>query len=199
LSGAVSGPAVARGVSFLRDKLGAAVFADTINIIDDPHKDWGHGSAPFDGEGTVNRRSAVIDQGRLTTWFLNSASARQLDMTPTGHARRSMGGPPGAGPTNLHMEAGRQSRDDMIGAIQDGVLVMEMFGPSLNSNTGDWSVGVSGYRIEQGVITYPVSEITVAGNLIEIFGRLVPASDLEFRGAFNAPSIFVDAMAVGGL
>ena len=199
LAGAVSGPAVARGVSFLRDKLGEAVFADTINIIDDPHKDWGHGSAPFDGEGTVNRRSAVIDKGRLTTWFLNSASARQLDMTPTGHARRSMGGPPGAGPTNFHMEAGRQSRDDIIGAIQDGVLVMEMFGPSLNSNTGDWSVGVSGYKIEQGVITYPVSEITVAGNLIEIFGRLVPASDLEFRGAFNAPSSFVDAMAVGGL
>lgn len=199
LSGAVSGPAVARGVSFLRDKLGEQVFADGIMIHDEPHRDWSHGAAPFDGEGTVNTASRIIDDGRLTTWFLNSAAARQLEMAPTGHARRNMGGPPGAGPTNLHMAAGTTSRADMIAGIQDGVLVMEMFGPSLNSNTGDWSVGVSGYKVEQGEIAFPVSEITVAGNLIDIFGRLVPASDLEFRGAVNAPSIFVDAMSVGGL
>jgi len=199
LCGAISGPAVARGVSFLRDKLGEKVFADGIIIRDEPHRDWGHASAPFDGEGTVNAASDIIADGRLTTWFLNSAAARQLDMAPTGHARRNMGGPPGAGPTNLHLNAGATSRDDMIGAIQNGLLVMEMFGPSLNSNTGDWSVGVSGYRVEAGVITYPVSEITVAGNLIDIFGRLVPASDLEFRGAMNAPSVLVDAMSVGGL
>ena len=110
-----------------------------------------------------------------------------------------MGGPPGAGPTNLHLEAGAQSRDALIGGISDGIIVMEMFGPSLNSNTGDWSVGVSGYRVENGVMTYPVSEITVAGNLIEIFARLVPASDLEFRGSINSPSVLVDAMSVGGL
>ncbi len=199
LSGAVSGPAVARGVSFLRDHLGQQVFANGIDVLDEPHRDWGHGSAPFDGEGTVNRAMKIIDDGRLTSWFLNSASARQLDMSPTGHARRNMGGPPGAGPTNLHLAAGAQSRDDMIAAIDDGLLIMEMFGPSLNANTGDWSVGVSGYRIEGGVIGYPVSEITVAGNLVDIFGRLIPASDLKFYGAINAPSVFVDAMAIGGL
>lgn len=199
LCGAISGPAVARGVSFLREKMGEAVFADGITIHDEPHRDWGHGSAPFDGEGTVNRASRIIDDGRLTTWFLNSAAARQLKLAPTGHARRSMGGPPGAGPTNLHLEAGAMSRDDLIGGMSDGIVVMEMFGPSLNSNTGDWSVGVSGYRIENGVMTYPVSEITVAGNLIEIFARLVPASDLEFRGSINSPSVLVDAMSVGGL
>lgn len=199
LSSAISGPAVARGVSFLRDKLGEPVFADSIQIIDDPHRDWGHASAPFDGEGTRNRSSAIIENGRLTTWLLNSASARQLDMAPTGHARRNMGGPPGAGPSNLHMTAGSRSREDMIGSITDGVLVMEMFGPSLNANTGDWSVGVSGYRISNGVIDHPVSEITVAGNLVDVFGRLEPASDLEFRGAINSPSVFVDDMAIGGL
>ncbi|WP_417467162.1 TldD/PmbA family protein [Maricaulis sp.] len=199
LCGAISGPAVARGISFLRDKLGQPVFADGINIIDDPHRDWGHSSCAFDGEGTVNRRMNLIEDGRLTTWLLNSAASRQLDLAPTGHARRSMGGAPGAGPTNLHLEAGTQSREAMIGDIQSGVLVMEMFGPSLNSNTGDWSVGVSGYRISKGVIDHPVSEITVAGNLIDILGRLIPASDLEFRGSVNSPSVLVDALSVGGL
>ena len=199
LCGAISGPAVARGISFLRDKLGEPVFAAGINIIDDPHRDWGHSSCAFDGEGTVNRRMNLIEDGRLTTWLLNSAAARQLKLEPTGHARRSMGGAPGAGPTNLHLEAGTQSREAMIGDIQSGVLVMEMFGPSLNSNTGDWSVGVSGYRISKGVIDHPVSEITVAGNLIDIFGRLIPASDLEFRGSVNSPSVLVDALSVGGL
>jgi PmbA protein len=199
MSGAISGPAVARGVSFLRDKLGEKIFADGINVIDDPHRDWGHGSSPFDGEGTRNSRSSIIQDGYLTTWLLNSAAARQLDMTPTGHARRNMGGPPGAGPSNLHLEAGSVSRDDMIAAIDEGVLIMEMFGPSLNSNTGDWSVGVSGYRITKGKIDFPVSEITVAGNLVDIFGRLVPASDLEFRSSVNSPSVLVDAMSIGGL
>ena len=195
----MSGPAVARGVSFLRDKLGERIFAPGITVIDDPHRAWGHASAPFDGEGTTNKRSAIIEDGRLTTWFLNSAAARQLDMTPTGHARRSMGGSPGAGPTNFHMEAGETSRADLVGGIKDGVLIMEMFGPSLNSNTGDWSVGVSGYRIANGVIDHPVSEITVAGNLIDIYARLIPGSDLEFRGSVNTPSVFVDAMSIGGL
>jgi PmbA protein len=199
MCGAISGPAVARGVSFLREKLGEQIFSTNINIIDDPHRDWGHASSPFDGEGTRNARSSLIENGHLTTWLMNSASARQLDMAPTGHARRNMGGPPGAGPTNLHMEAGTISRDDMIAGIDEGVLIMEMFGPSLNSNTGDWSVGVSGYKITKGKIDYPVSEITVAGNLVDIFGRLIPASDLKFRSSMNSPSVLVDAMSVGGL
>ncbi|WP_417496580.1 TldD/PmbA family protein [Maricaulis sp.] len=199
LCGAISGPAVARGISFLRDKLGQPVFAPGINIVDDPHRDWGHSSCAFDGEGTVNHRSNLIEDGRLTTWLLNSAASRQLKLAPTGHARRSMGGAPGAGPTNLHLEAGSESREAMIGAIESGVLVMEMFGPSLNSNTGDWSVGVSGYRITKGQIDHPVSEITVAGNLMDIFARLIPASDLEFRGSVNSPSLLVDKLSVGGL
>lgn len=199
LSGAISGPAVARGVSFLRDRMGEKVFADGITILDDPHRDWGHASCPFDGEGTVNQAREIISDGRLTSWFLNSSAARQLDLEPTGHARRNMGGPPGAGPTNLHLAAGTASRDDLISGTGEGLLVTEMFGPSLNANTGDWSVGVSGYRITGGKIDHPVSEVTVAGNLIDIFAKLVPASDLEFRGAVNAPSVCVDAISVGGL
>ena len=192
-------PEVPRGTSFLRDKMGEKVFGDGIVIVDDPHRDWGHASCPFDGEGTVNARSNIIEDGRLTTWFLNSSAARQLALEPTGHARRNMGGPPGAGPTNLHLEPGQASRDELIAQAGDGLLVTEMFGPSLNANTGDWSVGVSGYRIAGGQIDHPVSEVTVAGNLIEIFARLVPGSDLEFRGAVNAPSVCVDAISVGGL
>jgi len=199
LCGAISGPAVARGVSFLRDKLGEKIFSDNINIIDDPHRPWGHGSTPFDGEGTRNQRASLIKDGHLTSWLLNSASARQLDMTPTGHASLSMGGPPGVSTTNLHMEPGTLSREDMIAGIDDGVLIMEMFGPSLNSNTGDWSVGVSGYKISKGQIDHPVSEITVAGNLVDIFGRLIPASDLKFRGSTNSPSVLIDDMSIGGL
>ena len=199
LTGAISGPSIARGVSFLREKMGEQIFAPGITITDDPHRAWGHGSAPFDGEGTVNGKSDIIADGRLTGWFLNSASARQLGLEPNGHARRNMGGPPGAGPTNLHLHAGQKSRADLIGAIDEGVLVMEMFGPSLNANTGDWSVGVSGYRIAGGRIDHPVSEITVAGNLIDLFGRIVPADDLEFRGAVNSPSVFIDAISIGGL
>ncbi|WP_203292800.1 TldD/PmbA family protein [Maricaulis parjimensis] len=199
LCSAISGPAVARGVSFLREKMGEKIFADGITILDDPHRGWGHASCPFDGEGTVNQAREIISDGHLTTWFLNSAAARQLKLDPTGHARRNMGGPPGAGPTNLHLAAGSASRDDLIAGIGEGLLVSEMFGPSLNANTGDWSVGVSGYRITGGQIDHPVSEITVAGNLLDIFAKLVPASDLEFRGAVNAPSVCVDAISVGGL
>ncbi|MHA6289393.1 TldD/PmbA family protein [Maricaulis sp. CAU 1757] len=199
LCGAISGPAVARGVSFLRDRLGTQVFSVGIDIIDDPHRDWGHASCPFDGEGTVNAPINLIDDGRLTTWLLNSASARQLNLAPTGHARRNMGGAPGAGPTNVHLAAGTSSPEDLMAQAGDGLLVTEMFGPSLNANTGDWSVGVSGYRISAGKIDHPVSEVTVAGNLVDIFARLVPANDLKFRSAVNSPSVLVDAMSVGGL
>jgi PmbA protein len=198
LAGAVSGPAVARGVSFLREKMGEKIFADGVNILDEPHRPWGLGSTPFDAEGLANKTWSVIEDGRLTGWFLNLAASRQLGLAPAGHGRRNLGGPPGAGPTNFYMQPGAQSRDALIGGIEDGLLVTEMFGPSLNSNTGDWSVGVSGYRIVKGAIDHPVSEITVAGNLIDIFGRLIPADDLRFDGATNAPSVLVDQLAVGG-
>lgn len=198
LCGAISGPAVARGVSFLRGKMGEQVFGPGITITDDPHRAWGFGSQPFDGEGIATQKRAIIEDGRLTAWFLNCASARQLGLEPNGYAGRSLGGPPGAGPSNLHLEPGPVSREDMIAGIEEGLLVTEMFGPSLNPNTGSWSVGVSGFRIASGKIDHPVSEITVAGDLNAIFARLVPADDLLFRGSINAPSILVDDLSVGG-
>jgi PmbA protein len=198
LIGAISGPAVARGVSFLKDKLGEAIFSADITLTDDPHRRRGFGSSPFDDEGVANRRLDLIEAGVLTTWLLNSTSARQLGLETTGHASRGLAGPPGVSPSNLTLKPGER---DLAGLMKDagtGLLVTAMFGPSLNANTGDWSVGCSGQWFEDGEIVYPVTEITVAGNLKDIYARLVPGSDLERRGAAEVPSILVDALAIAG-
>lgn len=198
LEGAIAGPSIARGVSFLRDKMEKPVFGDHINIIDDPHRPWGLGSRPVDGEGIANSRRAIVENGVLTTWLLNSPSARQLGLTPNGFSTRSLGGAPGVSTTNLHIEPGQQSPEDMIRDIPDGLLITEMFSPSQNPNTGDWSVGVSGFSILSGEIAHAVSEITVAGNLLDIFARMIPANDLKFWSSTNSPSLLVDNLSVGG-
>jgi PmbA protein len=198
LIGAISGPAIARGTSFLKDKLGQRIFAPGVTITDDPHRRRGLGSSPFDDEGVANRKMAVIDEGVLTTWLLNSAAARQLGLATTGHASRSLAGPPGVSPSNLTVEPGTRDQRQLMADAKNGLLVTSMFGPSLNGNTGDWSVGCSGFWFENGELAYPVTEITVAGNLIDIYGRLTPGSDLEIRGASNSPSLLVDALAVAG-
>ncbi|MCR5877497.1 TldD/PmbA family protein [Phenylobacterium sp. J367] len=198
LIGAISGPSIARGTSFLKDKLGEAVFAKGVSIVDDPHRKRGLGSSPFDDEGVANRETAIIDDGVLTTWLLNSSSARQLGLTTTGHASRGLAGPPGVGPSNLTLRPGERDQAALIRDAGNGLLVTSMFGPSLNGNTGDWSVGCSGFWFENGEVAYPVNEITVAGNLIDIYARLVPGSDLEIRGAANAPSLLIDGLAIAG-
>jgi PmbA protein len=199
LIGAISGPSIARGTSFLKDKLGQPVFAKGIAVTDEPHRLRGLGSSPFDDEGVANRALSLIDDGVLTTWLLNTSSARQLGLTTTGHASRGLAGPPGVGPSNLTLQPGTRSQAELMRDAGAGLLVTSMFGPSLNGNTGDWSVGCSGFWFENGEVAYPVNEITVAGNLIDIYGRLVPGSDLEIRGSTNAPSILVDALAIAGL
>ncbi len=198
LIGAVSGPAVARGVSFLKEKLGERLFAESVTVSDDPHRRRGLGSAPFDDEGVANRPIRLIDRGVLTTWLLNASSARQLGLETTGHASRGLAGPPGVSTSNLTLEAGEADQAELLRQAGCGVLVTNMFGPSLNANTGDWSVGCQGQWFEDGEIAYPVTEITVAGNLIDIYARLVPGADLELRRAANAPSILVDGMAIAG-
>lgn len=198
LIGAISGPSVARGVSFLKDRLGQPVFARGVNIIDDPHKMRGLGSAPFDDEGVANQQQAIIDDGLLTTWLLNSAAARQLGLETTGHASRGLSGPPGVSTSNLTLMPGDMDQAALIREAGAGLLVTSMFGPSLNGNTGDWSVGCSGFWFEGGELAWPVTEITVAGNLKDIYARLVPGSDLEIRGSTNAPSILVDGLAIAG-
>jgi len=198
LIGAIAGPAIARGASFLKTKLGQQVFSPAITILDEPHRVRGLGSQPFDDEGVANKTTALIDKGVLTTWLLNSASGRQLGMATTGHASRGLAGPPGVGTSNLTVQPGERDLAGLMADAKDGLLVTSMFGPSLNGNTGDWSIGVSGFWFEGGQIAYPVTEITVAGNLIDIYGRLVAGSDLEYRGARNSPSLLVDGLAIAG-
>ena len=199
LIGAISGPSVARGVSFLKDKLHQKVFAPGLRISDDPFRLRGLGSSPFDDEGVAGQTLDLVSDGVLNTWLLNTASARQLGMTSTGHASRSMAGAPGVSTNNLTVHPGTRDLDGLMQDAKAGLLVTSMFGPSLNPNTGDWSIGVSGVWFEDGQAAYPVTEITVAGNLIELYARLVPGSDLEIRGAANAPSVLIDAMAIAGL
>lgn len=198
LIGAISGPSVARGVSFLKDKLGQPVFAKGVRIYEEPHRRRGLGSAPFDDEGLPTRDYNLIQDGVLTTFLHTMASARQLNQKPTGHASRSMATPPTVGTNNLTVQAGAVDLAGLLVQGRRGLFVTSMFGPSLNANTGDWSVGVSGFWFENGQIEYPVNEVTVAGNLIELYARMVPGADLEFRSSTNSPSLLFDAVAIAG-
>lgn len=197
-AGAISGAAIARGTSFLKKSMGLPVFARNISIVDDPHMKRGHRSKPFDGEGVKNRRMMLIEDGILTTWLLDTATARQLGLETTGHAARGTGGPPSPSTTNLYMEAGCLTVRELIADIKQGLYVTEMIGMGVNGVTGDYSRGASGFWIENGEIAYPVSEITVAGNLKDMFLNMTPADDLAFRYATNAPTVRVEGMTIAG-
>jgi PmbA protein len=199
LAGAINGTAIARGTSFLKAKLNQAVFPDGITIIDDPFRKRGLNSKPVDGEGLAPKRRAIIDKGVLTTWILDLRSARQLKLKSTGHASRGTTSPPGPSATNLYMEKGRHSRADLLKGITKGLFISEFIGMGVNNVTGDYSRGAAGFWIENGELTYPVSEITVAGNLIEMFKNITPADDLEFRYGVDAPTLRVDGMTIAGL
>jgi PmbA protein len=198
LAGAISGSSVARGTSFLKDRMGTALFAPHVTVIDDPHRLRGLRSKPFDGEGVANTRRALIDKGMLTTWLLDCASARQLGLTSTGHAARGTGGPPAPSATNLYMEAGALSRKALIADIRQGFYVTELMGMGVNGVTGDYSRGAAGFWIEKGKIAFPVSEVTIAGNLKDMFLHLTPANDLVFRYGTNAPTIRIEGMTIAG-
>lgn len=198
LIGAITGSAITRGTSFLRDCLEESVFSSGVTVRDDPLRKRGLRSRPFDGEGLSVADRAIIESGVLTGWLLDSASARQLGLEPTGHATRGIGGPPGAGTTNLHMDAGPQTRDELIADIDQGVLITELIGMGVNPVTGDYSRGASGFLIKNGAIGAPVAEITIAGNLKDMFRELTPASDLEFVRGVNAPTVRIDGMTVAG-
>ena len=197
-AGAVNGTAIARNTSFLMDAMGKSVFGEGITIVDDPHRPRGLRSKPFDGEGVANARHTVIDKGRLTTWFLDLRSARQLGLKSTGHAARSSGSPPSPSATNLYMEAGRQTPKELMADIASGFYVTELIGFGVNGLTGDYSRGASGFWIEKGEITYPVSEVTIAGNLKDMFKQITPANDLVFRYGIDCPTLRVDGMTVAG-
>jgi PmbA protein len=198
LVGAVTGSAIARGTSFLKDRLGQRILPAGLHLIDNPRRLRGLRSRGFDGEGMPTARTAIIDDGVLTNWLMDVASANQLGLSPTGHASRGAAGPPGAGTTNLHLEGGSVSRADLIADIKRGVLVTELIGMGVNGLTGDYSRGASGFLIENGEITQPVAEITIAGNLITMFAAMIAADDLSFRHASNAPTLRIDGMMVAG-
>lgn len=196
--GAITGGAIARGTSFLKDRLGQAVFAPGIDIIDDPMLKKGLRSKPYDGEGLPTRRCALIDNGVLTQWMAEAASARQLGIAPTGHAARGLSGAPGAGATNTHMSAGAVTPDALIADIAHGFYVTELIGMGVNGLTGDYSRGAAGFEIVNGVIGRAVAEVTIAGNLTDMFAAARPADDLEFRYATNAPTVRIDGMTLAG-
>ena len=196
LSSAISGSSIARKTSFLEDKLGQQVFARGVTIIDDPLRKRGLRSRPFDGEGVrVSRQELVLD-GVLETWIAESASARQLGIQATGHATRGVGGSPSASPSNLFLEPGERSREELLAAFPEAVLIIELIGQGVNSVTGDYSRGAVGFMVRAGEILEPVSEITIASNLIDMFRTLEPGSDLELRRGIDAPTLLIPEMTV---
>ncbi len=198
LVGALNGPSVARKSSFLLGREEEEIFAPGIVIVDDPHRPRGLKSKPFDGEGVATAQRRLIDDGRMTGWLMNAAAARQLGLEVTGHAVRGTGGAPGAGATNVHLEPGALSPVELMADIKRGVYVTELIGQGVNPVTGDYSRGASGFLIENGEIAAPVAEITIAGNLIDMFRALVPANDLEHRRAVNVPTLRIEGMMVAG-
>jgi PmbA protein len=198
LSGAINGASIARGTSFLKDSLGKRILSAGVTVIDDPHRMRGLRSKPWDGEGVANGRRAVVDDGVLTTWLLDLRSARQLGLSTTGHAARGVASPPSPSASNLWLEPGPVTARELITDIAAGLYVTELFGMGVNGLTGDYSRGAAGFWIEGGEMAYPVSEITVAGNLKDIFLHLTPASDLVFRYGVDAPTLRIDGLTIAG-
>jgi PmbA protein len=198
LAGAINGASIARGISFLKDKLGERIFPAGTDIVDDPHRRRGLRSRPFDGEGLPNARRLLVEDGVLKTWVLDLRSARQLGLKSTGNASRGTSSPPGPSTTNLYLAPGKQSPAELIADIGSGFYCTELIGFGVNNVTGDYSRGAAGFWIEGGQIAYPVSEITIAGNLKDMFLHLNAADDLVFRYGSDAPTVRIEGMTVAG-
>jgi PmbA protein len=198
LASAANGSSIARKTSFLREKLGQQIFADGIEIIDDPLRVRGQRSRPFDAEGVAPRLRKLVESGVLKTWFLDCGTARELGLETTGHAQRGVSSTPSPAPSNLHLAAGTKSPEQLIGEIEDGFYVTSLIGMGVNLVTGDYSRGAAGFWIKNGQPTYAVSEVTIAGHLAEMFKSLVPANDLVFRYGTNAPTVRVEGLTVAG-
>ncbi|MGY4567711.1 TldD/PmbA family protein [Bradyrhizobium pachyrhizi] len=198
LVGAINGASIARKTSFLKDKLGEQLFSRDIRIIDDPLRVRGLRSQTFDAEGVRVKKTALIDAGVLTTWVLDSATARELGLVTTGHAHRGVSSSPSPGTYNLHLEPGAMTPKELISDIKQGFYVTDLIGSGVNGVTGDYSRGASGFWIENGEITYPVSEVTIAGHLLPMFKSLVAANDLEFRYGVNSPTLRIEGLTLGG-
>ncbi len=198
LLGGIGGSSIARKTSFLLESLGAQLFDSSISIVDDPHRMRGLGSRAFDGEGLPTARRSIIENGVLTGWLMESASARQLGLEPTGHASRGIGGAPGVSTSNVHLEGGSISVTELIADIRHGIYVHELAGQGVNPVTGDYSRGAAGFLIINGEIAGAVSEFTIAGNLKDMFAAMTVANDLEFTRGTNVPTLRIDGMMIAG-
>jgi PmbA protein len=198
LAGAINGAAVARKTSFLKDRLGERLFKPGIEVLDDPLRKRGLRSRPFDAEGVATRPLVVVEDGVLVSWFLDSATARELGLTTTGHAQRGVSSTPSPGASNLSLAPGPDTPEGLMADIVEGFYVTDLIGMGVNQVTGDYSRGASGFWIENGRRSYPVSEVTIAGNLPDMFREMTPANDLEFRFGTNAPTVRVEGLTVGG-
>jgi len=198
LASAANGAAIARKTSILKDKMGEKLFADGVRIVDDPLRKRGLRSRPFDGEGVAGKKLALVEDGVLRSWLLDCATARELGLITTGHAQRGVSSVPSPGASNLHLEAGKLSPEALIANIADGFYVTDLIGMGVNMVTGDYSRGASGFWIENGKRAYPVSEVTIAGHLLDIFRTLTPANDLEFRYGTNAPTVRLEGLTIAG-
>lgn len=200
LVSAINGSNVSQeGKSFLASSLGKNIFAKDITIIDDPLMPKGFGSKPFDCEGTIPQKRMVVENGVLKTWLLDLRSARKFKMASTGHGERGLSGVPCPTPTNFYIQAGQVSPKDLIGSVKKGLYLRELMGSGFNLATGDISEGASGFWIENGELTYPVHEITVAGNLKDLFLNMSAANDLAFKYSFNAPTLLIEGLTIAGV
>jgi PmbA protein len=196
--GMINGASVARGTSLLKDRMGERVFAPGITITDDPRRVRGLRSRRFDGEGVPTRARNLVEDGVLTTWLLDSRTARQLGLASTGHASRGTGGPPSPSSTNLFMAPGTLTPEELMADIADGLYITELLGGGMNGVTGDYSRGAAGFMIRNGQLAEPVAEITIAGSGLDMFANLTPANDLRFRRGTDAPTIRVEGLTVAG-
>lgn len=197
-AGAINGISIARGTSFLKDKMGERIFKSGVRIVDDPHIVRGFRSRPFDGEGVRNAQMNLVEDGILQTWLMDSSSARQLKLQSTGHAARGTGGPPSPSTTNLYLVPGALTPKALMADIKQGFYITELIGMGVNGVTGDYSRGATGFWIENGELTFPVNEVTIAGNLSDMFAEMTAANDLIFRYGTNAPTLRIEGLTIAG-
>ncbi len=198
MASAINGANITRGTSFLKDSLGKQVASKGMNFIDNPLRPRGLGSRLFDGEGLAVSKRVMVDDGVLTGWFLDLSSATKLCMPPTGNARRGLGSAPSPGASNFYIENSTISRDDLMADINEGFLITEMIGSSVDMITGDYSRGAGGFWISKGKITQPITEATIAGNLKDMFMQITVANDIDLRDSIASPSLYLDCMMIAG-
>jgi PmbA protein len=198
LMGAINGASVARGTSFFKDSLGKRVLSAGVFVHDDPRRPRGMRSRTYDGEGVPTKARALIEDGVLTTWLLDTRSARQLGMKTTGHAVRGTGGPPSPAPTNLYLAPGTLTPAELMADIKYGLYINELIGMGINGTTGDYSRGAAGFLIRDGALAEPVAEITIAGNLKDMYLAMTPANDLVFRRGTDSPTVRIEGLTMAG-